>query len=234
MQRWIAGRIHYDSSGNRDEIYNVFAEKTEEIIFYDHVDGVNEHPHLHFLMYTDSDLRNIRNWAVKVNPSYSFKEKQTKGVHRGQPVSINMISYMSRGELDPCYLKTNGMLTPALVAEMKDKGFNGKKGTISKELKDTLNEAKASKRKTEWEMVQEVVGTTDASGYSVFNLDRESLIYSKREIRKVAFVVRERNKRLLPAKGMSEFVQKCQFYLNPNDYEEACDYWDSYLSGKKY
>lgn len=234
MQRWIAGRIHYDSSGNREEIHKAFAEKTEEIIFYDHVDGKNENPHLHFLMYTDTDLRTVRNWAVKVNSSYSFKEKQTKGVNRGQPVSLDMISYFSRGELDPSYIKTNGMLTPALVAEMKDKGYNGKTGTISKNLRNALDEVKNTKRKTEWDMVQEVINAVDASGYSVFNLDQETLIYSKKEIRSVAYVVREKNKRLLPAKGMSEFVQKCQFYLNPGEYNEACDYWDAYLCGKKY
>lgn len=216
--RLVAGRIHYDSSGNRDEIVKWFASKSDDIIFYDHVDGKNENPHLHFLISTDADLRTCRNWAVKVNPSYSFKEKQTKGPCKGQPVSLRMISYMSRGELDPYMVKSNtGVFTPNIVEQWKMLGYNKKEEKNT----DIVGQVIVKKKPTEWSMVQEVVGDLEID-YPTGQSGKDTK-YSAEEIfdkvYDIACQVRKKHEKLLPCKQMSDFLEKCQFYYDPAMYK---------------
>lgn len=242
MLRFVAGRIDYQTIEQRDEIIKKYASECKEIIIYEHVERA-DNLHVHMLMETALTLKTLRNYAVKLvgknesNDSrlYSFIEKQSRGPDKGSPVSIKFISYMSKGKYDPIWVNPNSnKFTPALVEQYRLLGFDKedvKKGIVSEGLKQILEEKKS--RLTEWDMVKEVVGTVDASGYSVFNLN-DDLMYTTKEIYPYAKQVREKHKRLLPAKAMAEFVQKCKYFLNPDDYADAVGYWDSYISGKKY
>lgn len=225
MSRWIAGRIHYDSSGQLEEIRDLFASKTSEIIIYVHVDG--KRPHLHLLMYLSQTLKTIRNWSDGYE--YSFKEKQTKGESKGQPCSVNMISYLSRGELEPYYVHPDSkMLNKDLIAQFTSFGYK-KKPSLTEEIGQQLKKLREAKhRLTEYDMVLQVQEILPPPK------DREDCIYTYKEVRDTCLKVREKNNRPLPVKAMAEFIQKNMYYLAPNDYKNGVDFWYNNLQGQRF
>nr|WPR18732.1 MAG: hypothetical protein [Chemarfal virus 208] len=228
---FLAGRITYEDISQQKLLLTKFANE-QDIIIYEHHER-KDNLHFHFLVANPSKSREdtYAKWVKaivggdKVNRKYSFKR-----MTNGNPVDINFISYMSKGELDPVYVNSiNNIFTPAIVEPLKNKGYNAKKGTISKDLKDAIADHKVkTSRITEWSMVQEVIQILPPPQ------DREDSVWTPDEVKKVAFQVREKNKKLLPPRQAAEFVQKCMYYLNPNQYEDAVDYWLNYYSGKKF
>jgi len=235
MSRFVAGRIDYQTIEQRDEIIKKYASECTEIIIYEHVERA-DNLHVHMLMETALTLKTLRNYAVKLvgknesNDSrlYSFIEKQSRGPDKGNPVSLKFISYMSKGKYDPIFVNSpSGKFTPAIVDQYKMSGYDkADKKAVPHVIVETVIEKKS--RLTEWDMVKEVVALANPPD------NTSDLVYTTKEIYPFAKQVREKNKRLLPAKGMAEFIQKCKYFLNPDEYVDAVGYWDSYISGKKY
>lgn len=217
---FLAGRITYTDLSQQRLLLDKLSNE-HDIIIYEHHERT-DNLHIHFLVANPSKSREdtYTKWVKsivggdKVSRKYSFKRKD---------VNIDFISYMSKGKLDPVFVNSiNNIFTPAVVEPLKQKGYD-KHDKKQEPLTFTVKP-----RVTEWTMVQEVIAMINPPE----NID--DLIYTTKEITPAAKKVREKNKRLLSAKQFMEFVQKCKFYLNPGDYDEACFYWDSYLSGKKY
>jgi hypothetical protein len=216
---YLAGRITYNDISQQVLLIAKLLDTESDVIIYEH----HERPdnlHIHFLVANPKKSREdtYAKWVKVIvggdntSRKYSFKRKD---------VNIEFISYMSKGKLDPVGVRSdNSIFTPAIIDPLKLKGYDKK----DKVLGNVITKSKV----TEWTMVQEVIALADPPG------DLEDCVYTTKEIIPFAKKVREKNKRLLPPKQFMEFVQKCKFFLNPGDYDEACFFWDSYLSGKKY
>lgn len=222
MSSFLAGRITYSDISQQLLILKKLQDSEPDIIVYEHHER-SDNLHIHFLVANPGKSREDTyiKWVKsivggdKVSRKYSFKRKD---------VNIDFISYISKGKLDPVRIRSdNDIFTPAIVEPLKQKGYDKK----DKKSVDPIV-INVKPRVTEWTMVQEVHQLVDPPE------DRVDCVYSTKEIIPYAKKVREKNKRLLPAKQFMEFVQKCKYYLNPGEYDEACYFWDSYLSGKKY
>lgn len=97
---------------------------SEKIIFYEHADNPSN-VHVHgLIMGCTVDVKTLKNWvkeAVRVTPTrnqWSFKQE-----FNGESVNEGFIKYMSKGKLDPKYVKG---FEPEFIAQEKSKGYDGK------------------------------------------------------------------------------------------------------------
>jgi len=231
---FLAGRITYTDVSQQLLLFEKLIQEPD-IIIYEHHER-EDNLHIHFLVANPSKSREdtYTKWVKEIcgdkDPNgsrrYSYKRKQTTGINKGNPVDLDFISYMSKGHLHPirCH-SVHNIFTPAIIEPLRQKGFDIKNNKLSQNTEDALNSVKS--KVTEYTMVKEVIAAINPP-------EDSDLVYTVKEIYPAAKKVREKNQKILPAKQMAEFVQKCQFYLNPDDYGESVMFWHSYLTGKKY